>query len=137
MPQRPQAQGLLDEAVERHKLGSGWISDPMSWAPSGLPHEGASPTKRFRWSLSNPIEMSSGRSSLLLSSSLFLLLGGLVTAGAFSGWNGSDLRPPHSGDVSQACDQSRGKCCTTPDGRKVPPGTRSGPYTCLPDGSWG
>ncbi|MFM7426933.1 MAG: hypothetical protein ACKO7W_18360 [Elainella sp.] len=26
--------------------------------------------------------------------------------------------------------------CITPDGYRVPTGTRIGPYTCMPDGTW-
>lgn len=26
--------------------------------------------------------------------------------------------------------------CVTPDGYRVPTGTRIGPYTCMPDGTW-
>lgn len=68
---------------------------------------------------------------------MFLLFVGLAAAGAFTGLNGTALMSTQAGSIAQACDQSKGKCCTTPEGKKVPPGSRSGPYTCLPDGSWG
>jgi hypothetical protein len=75
---------------------------------------------------------------VVLRSSVFLLFLGLAAAGAFTGLNGTAVKTTQAeSTAAQTCDQSRGKCCTTPEGRKVPPGSRSGPYTCLPDGSWG
>ena len=39
--------------------------------------------------------------------------------------------------AQQACNPSTQRCCFNPDGTPVPPGTRRGPYTCLPNGTWG
>lgn len=36
-----------------------------------------------------------------------------------------------------SCDPNTQTCCRNPDGTPVPPGTRRGPYTCLPNGTWG
>jgi hypothetical protein len=38
---------------------------------------------------------------------------------------------------AQACDPARQTCCFTPEGQAVPPGHQRGPYTCLPNGTWG
>lgn len=35
------------------------------------------------------------------------------------------------------CRGERSYHCLMPDGTPVPPGTRRGPYTCMPDGTWG
>lgn len=39
--------------------------------------------------------------------------------------------------AQQACNPNTQRCCFNPDGTPVPPGTRRGPYTCLPNGTWG
>ena len=39
--------------------------------------------------------------------------------------------------ISQSCGSESSKCCIDAEGKKVPPGSKNGPYTCLPDGSWG
>jgi len=39
--------------------------------------------------------------------------------------------------AQQACNPQTQTCCFNPDGTPVPPGTKRGPYTCLPNGTWG
>lgn len=39
--------------------------------------------------------------------------------------------------AQQGCNPKTQKCCVNPDGVPVPPGTKVGPYTCLPNGTWG
>ncbi len=39
--------------------------------------------------------------------------------------------------ITQSCGSESSKCCIDAEGKKVPPGSKNGPYTCLPDGSWG
>ena len=57
-----------------------------------------------------------------------LALAGLVV---MPGWAGA------AAPIAQSCGSNGGRCCIDSEGRRVPPGTRNGPYTCLPDGSWG
>lgn len=39
--------------------------------------------------------------------------------------------------AQQSCNPKKQKCCINSDKTLVPPGTRRGPYTCLPNGTWG
>ena len=39
--------------------------------------------------------------------------------------------------AQQSCNPKKQKCCLNSDKSLVPPGTRRGPYTCLPNGTWG
>jgi hypothetical protein len=69
---------------------------------------------------------------------VLLVLFALSGISLFSSANGQGLRVTQDGrdTIAQRCD-SQGNClCVTPDGREVPPGTRDGPYVCLPDGTW-
>lgn len=64
----------------------------------------------------------------LLAAALLVLIGGV------QGRGGAD---PAGSRQAQACDPSRQTCCFTPEGQAVPPGSQRGPYTCLPNGTWG
>ena len=39
--------------------------------------------------------------------------------------------------AQKACNPAKQRCCLNADKTPVPPGTRRGPYTCLPNGTWG
>ena len=39
--------------------------------------------------------------------------------------------------ITQSYGSESSKCCIEAEDKKVPPGSKNGPYTCLPDGSWG
>lgn len=50
----------------------------------------------------------------------------------------SSMAPTPFKQVAQsACNPRIQRCCFMPDNTPVPPGTRQGPYTCLPNGTWG
>lgn len=58
----------------------------------------------------------------------------LVAISSLHGRGGADSSGSHQ---AQACDPARQTCCFTPEGRAVPSGYQRGPYTCLPNGTWG
>jgi hypothetical protein len=39
--------------------------------------------------------------------------------------------------AQKSCNPAKQKCCLNSDKMPVPPGSRRGPYTCLPNGTWG
>ena len=39
--------------------------------------------------------------------------------------------------AQKPCKSQAQKCCFKPNGDPVVPGTKRGPYTCLPNGTWG
>ena len=68
-----------------------------------------------------------------------ILLTSGITALFFANSHGNRNMTMGSHDqvAQQACNPSIQRCCFNPDGTPAPPGTRRGPYTCLPNGTWG
>jgi hypothetical protein len=67
----------------------------------------------------------------------------ILTLGlADASWANSRQTKPGSAPAfarvaQKACNPAKQKCCMNSDKTLVPPGSRRGPYTCLPNGTWG
>ena len=61
----------------------------------------------------------------------------LVLTPALQASTGRSFWPSPAKMTATTCNPRSQTCCFNPDGKAVPPGTRRGPYTCLPNGTWG
>jgi hypothetical protein len=66
---------------------------------------------------------------------LGLVIGGAANANSRS--PNARALPSINRVAQHSCNPNKQKCCLNSDKSLVPPGTRRGPYTCLPNGTWG
>jgi hypothetical protein len=66
--------------------------------------------------------------------SSFVLLGLIIFASA--GYPQTFERKDNL-KIVQECNPNQERCCFNLEGKPVPPGSKRGPYTCLPNGTWG